>query len=433
MKRYTYQDVKNIVEEAGYKLLSTEKEIVNDKGFVLTTIKIKTKCPNNHIYDIMFGNFVHKGNRCKKCQDNKRKLTYEEVKEYIESFGYKLLSKEYISSSEKLKIKCPQGHIYDVKFNNFKNGNRCPECQRIYRYTFDDIKEIVENKGYKLLSKEYVNNNTKLSFLCPNGHEYETIFSCFQQGHRCPECAKEYYGDYCKLKYEDVKEYIESFGYKLLSEAYVNNNTKLIICCPNGHNYHVRYANFKQGNRCPYCKRIDYKEVKMEVEKFGYKLLSTFNDIAEKLNGTVGISTNIKVKCPNPNHEIYEVKLSKFINRKDRCPYCNVSKGEQKIMDWLNKNEIQYIYDKPYFKDLLSPSNNLLRPDFILPDYKIWIEYDGEFHYKKMYEDDSFEIMLEHDKIKNIYAENAGWKLIRIPYWDFDNIEEILKCELNLK
>ena len=30
-----------------------------------------------------------------------------------------------------------------------------------------------------------------------------------------------------KLTYEEVKEYIESFGYKLLSTKYINNRTKL--------------------------------------------------------------------------------------------------------------------------------------------------------------------------------------------------------------
>lgn len=42
-----------------------------------------------------------------------RKLTYQEVKSYIESFiGYILLSKEYKNAQTKLKIQCPEGHIF---------------------------------------------------------------------------------------------------------------------------------------------------------------------------------------------------------------------------------------------------------------------------------------------------------------------------------
>ena len=55
-------------------------------------------------------------------------LTYEEVKEYIENCGYKLLSKEYINNHTKLKLKCPKGHIFELRFNDFKNGQRCRQC-----------------------------------------------------------------------------------------------------------------------------------------------------------------------------------------------------------------------------------------------------------------------------------------------------------------
>ena len=37
------------------------------------------------------------------------------------------------------------------------------------------------------------------------------------------------------------------------------------------------------------------------------------------------------------------------------------------------------------------------------------------------------------DTIKTKYCEDNNIKLIRIPYWEFDNIENILIKELNLK
>ena len=39
-----------------------------------------------------------------------------------------------------------------------------------------------------------------------------------------------------KHTYEFVKEYIASFGYKLLSKKYINSHTKLLIKCPNRNN-----------------------------------------------------------------------------------------------------------------------------------------------------------------------------------------------------
>ena len=38
------------------------------------------------------------------------KITYDYVKEYVESFGYILISKEYINSRTKLDMICDKGH-----------------------------------------------------------------------------------------------------------------------------------------------------------------------------------------------------------------------------------------------------------------------------------------------------------------------------------
>ena len=59
----------------------------------------------------------------------KRKYNYEIVKEYIEKYNYKLLSKEYKNNRTPLEMKCEKGHIFKCSFDNFKKGNRCPKCK----------------------------------------------------------------------------------------------------------------------------------------------------------------------------------------------------------------------------------------------------------------------------------------------------------------
>lgn len=361
-----------------------------------------------------------------------RKKSYEEVKAYIESFGYELLSTEYINNSTKLDMICPKGHKFKMAYTNFQQGQRCPICANEsnsdkQRLSYDEVKNYIESFGYKLLSKEYIRAKEKLKMECPNGHKLEMSYDNFHSsGNRCKECRKKELNERFKLSYEEVRKYIEFFGYELLSEEYINNTEKLLVKCPCGYEFLVTFACFRgsknrNGTRCPKCYgniKHTYEEVKEYISIFGYELLSE-----EYINN----SEKILVRCPN-NHE-YEVTYANFYKGR-RCPYCQISKGEQKVMDWLNKNNILYIYDEPYFEDLLSPLGNSLRPDFILPDYKIWIEYDGEFHYNKYYEEQKFETLQIHDKLKDNYAKENDWRLIRIPYWDFDRIEEILNKEI---
>ena len=103
-----------------------------------------------------------------------KKLTYNEVKEYIEYFDYQLLSNTYKNSNSKLKIKCPEGHIYEVIFSNFQRGQRCPYCYGKIKLSSKYVKEYIESFCYKLLSDKYKNARTKLEVECPYGHRYFT-------------------------------------------------------------------------------------------------------------------------------------------------------------------------------------------------------------------------------------------------------------------
>jgi len=58
----------------------------------------------------------------------RKRLTYQHVKNVIETEGYGLLSKEYKGNGSKLIIQCPEGHKYTVTFNAFQQGCRCPIC-----------------------------------------------------------------------------------------------------------------------------------------------------------------------------------------------------------------------------------------------------------------------------------------------------------------
>jgi hypothetical protein len=57
------------------------------------------------------------------------------------------------------------------------------------------------------------------------------------------------------------------------------------------------------------------------------------------------------------------------------CPKCNkkISKGEQKIINWLDKNSIEYLSQYP-----LKIDKHTLFVDFYLPKLDLYIEYNGE-------------------------------------------------------
>jgi hypothetical protein len=66
------------------------------------------------------------------------------IRNYVEERGYQLLSKEYLNSKSKIKLKCPNGHTWKTTFHNFRDANsrgeiitgaRCITCYLNNNYT----------------------------------------------------------------------------------------------------------------------------------------------------------------------------------------------------------------------------------------------------------------------------------------------------------
>lgn len=291
-----------------------------------------------------------------------------------------------------IRVKCPYcGEEYDIMFGNFNRGSKCLNCCNYYEDSFayyiqQELKEPLNKywdweKNNKLGINPYhikPQSNKKVWIKCDKvdyHKSYQTITKHFYNGSRCP---------YCCTRSNKVRPK-DSFGALYPEKA--------------------KYWDYEKNKKSPY--EVRPKSCK---GKYWFKC-----KVCEK---------SFKVSLDNLN--TYE--------RDVICNNCKVSKGENKIINFLNENNINYIHDERYFKDLIGTGNGLLRPDFILPDYKIWIEYDGEQHYEWQegwQTKENFERLQKHDKLKDKYAKEHNWKLIRIPYWEFDNIEEILEKELN--
>ena len=126
----------------------------------------------------------------------------------------------------------------------------------------------------------------------------------------------------------------------------------------------------------------------------------------------------------------YKIAPDTFLSVKTRCPNCNESKGEKRINDFLIESNIEF--EKQY---RIEKCRNIkpLPFDFRTIKKDILIEYDGIQHYisKPYYGgEEGLKQRQMLDQIKNQYCETNNIKLIRIPYWDYDNIETILEKEL---
>lgn len=332
-------------------------------------------------------------------------------------------------------IKCNKWFLQNIY--KHKKGHNCPSCVGgVVSNAEEFIKKSIGKHGRDCDYSEvvYKNHKTKVKLMCkihnftfyqcPNDHLSKSIiFGC--KG--CPICAEN-----IKLTSEEfilrsVKIYGDKYDYS--DVRYINQKSKVNIRCKD-HNYifsqtpsnHI----FSNKEGCNKCKKYPEYDTEIFIFKSNKKHRNKY--LYDKSVFT-GRENDIIVECRA--HGFFIIKPFDHL-RGTRCPKCIMSIGEERIMDFLEQKDIKFKYEKTFDECV---DKNPLWFDFYLPEYNMVIEYDGQQHYISIENWGGINKLndnIRKDTIKNKYCEDNNIRILRIPYWDFDNIEVLIKNDLNL-
>lgn len=296
------------------------------------------------------------------------------------------------------------------------------------------------NKEYLL--KEYSKKNKRSPFEVSYGDNDEFVWDCstcgsdytmsliMRTGQKCgcPYCAGmrvNNTNNLSTLKPEIAKEWHPLLNNISPSEITSNSKKAVWWICKEGHEWEASVSNRtnpKLTSGCPKCagrnKTHDEFLKRLKINNLNFKS-GKFKVIGEYS----GSNKRIKCKCNLHNHEWSPIAAS--LNNGTGCPICNLSRGELKIIDYLNESKIKYTVEKK-FKECKNKKS--LPFDFYFSKMLL-LEFDGEQHFRSKtgFGEDAFESTNTNDKIKNQYCINNNISLIRIPYWEQKNIEYILE------
>lgn len=363
------------------------------------------------------------------------KLTFEFVSNKLLELGYDLLDQDYKNNSTKLTVVGHGGYKFYSSFDKLTRTN--PEkVSTSNPYSIENIKTWIFKNGHKfvLLSDEYFNNHQKLACLCLKCmEEYDVTWANMSKGRGCPYCANKKVNDKNNLEVV-FPEILIDWDYEknsLIPSEFIAHSTKKAYWkCHVCSNEWVAEIGSRVGKRktgCPVCAVENVaKRNRMNhytfVEKI-YRILPSIEIIGEYYNS----NTIIKCFCKDCKNTWFP--LARSLVSGQGCPKCNTSKGEKKISEFLESKAVDFI---PQYKFKDCRYKRPLAFDFYLPNKNILIEYDGELHYeihRYIQKKDAIRKLEEQklrDFIKNEYCVKNDIKLIRIPYWEIENINDIL-------
>lgn len=413
-----------------YKVLS---KYVNSKTELLF---YHTKCEKH--FSIIPNAFLN-GTRCPHCNRYRTKDTDWFKNEIKKVFGeeYTVIG-NYVSSKTNISIRHKCGEIISVKPQDILNKRRsCKKCKTIKmknknRENFISNLKEKYNSNIELVGK-FENRRTSTAFKCNLCDTEFTMYPCrvlHSEEYPCNSCKIEM--GYQRKRDELVKYLKQNTHIELISKEYKNSTDYLEFMCLNCKGrfttcvHTIKKNNVTECRKCSYnrASKKDFKEILDYVSNTDAILVSCEKDYFNS-------HSKLRFKCECG--VVYTTTWGHFHQRnKHRCNKCSgsMSMMERKVDDFLKMKNIPFKKEAT-FPDLKTRNGNY-RYDFLIEldnNEKILIETDGQQHFYAIDHwggKEALKRTQDSDEKKNTYALRNNIHLIRIPYWEINNIEYIL-------
>lgn len=370
-------------------------------------------------------------------------FTYEEIKKEFEDKGYILITDHKLKSNEKYEYICTK-HIKEgsqfidwVHFHN--HGHGCKYCgleksgaARKKDLSEYDGKTLAESKGFEYIGMSRHDKKVWVQFICPKHRQYGIQEMPYNNMKRvvvgCQHCIGRNDDDKIILK----EMYSVNPNIEILEPVQGRKKQIKIRCIKHDNIFTATPYEIIHGKGCVFCGIEKLSEINKTPKGVFIEQLKENYENIELISGYNGKTDYANFHC-----KICDAKwtdIAYYVENRG-CPHCNGSSSEAEVGKVLKQYKINYI---PQYSFSECKDQRPLPFDFYLTDYNILIEYDGEQHYKPVnfggISDEEAQCNLKivqlHDKIKTNYCKDNNIPLIRIPFWEKKNIENVLISEL---
>lgn len=230
---------------------------VSQGGLLLSTTYSGSKepllwrCKNGHEWSTSAGCVKHQGSWCRRCDNDTKRLSLDDLQDLAIKRGGLLLSIGYENANINLRWRCKIGHEWLASAHNIKRW-WCKKCAHQSKMTeMSTLQSIANERGGLLVSNRYSGANNLLEWSCRVGHHWKATASNVMNGSSwCGACVV----DAKRLDISELQDIASSYGGNLLSTNYKDSKTLLSWICAKGHEWKASANNVRQRHSwCPTC------------------------------------------------------------------------------------------------------------------------------------------------------------------------------------
>lgn len=170
--------------------------------------------------------------------------------------GGRLLDDVWAGTDHKYNFVCGAGHQFSSNYHHVVHDSGwCVICAGRKPVEIQDCRESAKRRGGDCLSTEYVDNTTKMLWVCGEGHRWSAVWA-WVRNNWCPICGRIRGGLKRRIGIETCRRVALERGGVCLSEEYTRAQNPLMWRC-NKHNFSWSAKPMEvvaQGTWCPKCK-----------------------------------------------------------------------------------------------------------------------------------------------------------------------------------
>jgi len=248
---------------------------------------------------------------------NNVKYTYKEVKKIVNDLGYELISKEYLNIKDNLILKDKDGYFYTCSFDSIKRNHTPNKFSVSNLYTIKNLKNWIKinNKQFELISDKYLGSHNNLIF-----KDYEGYYFMMCPDNLLHDNLPSKFGNHNPFTFQNIKLWLQlnNIPLQMVSNECLTTTQVLIFKDYEGYFYISNFNNLKCGNKPDKFNKSNPYTI--HNIKLWCKLNNKpFELISKKYCGNV---KKLKWQCLKETcNEIFEMNWGD-ISQNNGCPYC---------------------------------------------------------------------------------------------------------------
>jgi phage FluMu protein Com len=350
------------------------------------------------------------------------------LKTFYNDYDYDYSKTIYKNSSTPIEINCNEHGIFKTySYKLFKNPlHICPKCKKnqinirvTNTESFIKKASLIHNNQYIYDNTIYNGNDKILNITCKEHGNFNLIADDHLSGRKCPKCKK----SHALTKEEVLTKFHKIHNNKYEYPEFIYNTVYdyINITCLTHGDFKQKIMTHLRGHGCKECAKdslrkdtYDFIKRSQIIHNNKYDYSQThYKHSQQKLN----------IICPK-HGEFSQIARDHLLGM--GCWKCGIE-GREKTSSY-EVDIINYIKSQiPNINIIQSYSLHRKEIDIYLPEYKLGIEFNGNYWHSHLFKDKKYH------KEKSDFFKNHNINIFHIWEYDWINKNNIIKSMINNK